>query len=494
MQKSNCLIKYFKPIFQAAKTGLFLILLTTSINVFAYNIRVEISNCPDYYIFLGKHHGPDFVIIDSLPSNNGIVNFKGESNLEKGVYFIVIPPQTRFDFIIADDQNFVIKTDARNVIEKLEISGEKQYSVFADFQREIASINKTRAQLNMESEFFKTYKPDTIAFIQAKIDSLNIIQSNMYSNYRSKTLAKEFLNKILGLLEPLFVPDSIESLRYSNPDKQYNYYKNHWLDRIDFDEPGLLNTPAFVFHQLIEDYCYYFMDTRINNPDDVYPDIDSLIIKTQDKPLYNQYILSYLIARYEAPKDLRLEAYLVYVYRNYFLVKKPNWVDDYAYAIMKFRIESIQYNVIGNTAPNLTLPDIEGNYHSIYDMHGKFKLLLFWEPDCDICNETALILAGNYQRLQELNVEIMAILSNSDNNEWTDFVFENAIEWINVYDPENESNFEILYGTYKTPRLFILDENNIIIGKDIKPGSVYDFIQGVNSKNESELNRFIFGQ
>ncbi len=343
----------------------------------------------------------------------------------------------------------------------------------------------------MEADFFMNFKPDTVKFVQAKIDSLNMLQSNLYKSYRSKTNPNDYLNKMLLLLEPINIPDSIEALRYTNPDKHYNYYKNHWFDRVDFFDIGLLNTPEFAFHKLLEDYCFYFLDTRINNPESVYPDIDSLVKLSQINNEYNQYILSYLISRYENPKDLRMEAYLVYIYRNYFMVRKPDWVDDYAYAVMKFRIESIQHNVIGNVAPDLNLPDYEGNYHSIYDMHGKYKILLFWEPDCDICNETALILNGNYSNIKSLNADGYAVLSDSENNEWQEFIIENGLDWINVYDPENISGFEMLYGTYKTPRLYILDENNIIITKDIKPETVYDFITKYESRIKSERERFI---
>jgi peroxiredoxin len=492
MQKRNDINCNLKPIFCLQRSGLIFLLLFFSISLHAYNIKLEISNCPDYYIFLGKHRGPDFEVIDSAPATNGVVIFKGNKNLQHGVYFIVIPPQTRFDFILANEQNISIKTDARDVTGKLQISGEKQYQTFASLQKDIALLNKLRSQLNMEAEFFKTFKPDTVKYVQLKIDSLNMLQTNLYKSYRLQTKPDEFLYKMLEMLDPINIPDSIEALRSSDPEKHYTYYKNHWFDRVDFDDSSILNTPEFAFHKLLEDYCFYFFDTRINNPDIVYPDIDSLVKLSQKNTEFNQYILSYLISRYEDPKDLRMEAYLVYLYRNYFMIKKPEWVDDYAYAVMKFRIESIQHNVIGNVAPDLNLPDYEGNYHSIYDMHSKYKILLFWEPDCDICNEAALILSGNYQKLKSINADIYAVLSNAENNEWQEFIIENGLDWINVYDPQNSSGFDKLYGTYKTPRLYILDENNIIITKDIKPETVYDFITKYESRIKSERERFNF--
>jgi len=494
--KINLEIFWNKPFFTAAKYGLFLLLLSLSISVFSYNIKVEIKNCPPYYIYLGAHKGPDFKVIDSIPAQNGIAVFKSDKVLPQGVYFIVIPPQSRFDFIIATEQNITIKTDATDILGKLEVNGEKQYSLFIELQKEIASINKTRSQLNMELEFYKSFVPDTVNIIKAKLDSLSKVQTGLYTKYKLKTNESDYLFKLLSILEPFVVPGEKESLRYSDPATHYNYYKTHYLDRVDFSDESLLNSPEFVFHQLLNDYCYYFFDTRINHPEEVYPDIDSLIAKTDNNQEYRKYILNYLISRYENPSDLRLEALLVYVYRNYYLVKKPDWVSDQAYAIMKFRIGAIENNVIGNFARDLNLPDSTGEYHSIYEMNTEFKVLLFWEPDCDICNETALILSGQYPKLLSNNADIYAVLTNPESEEWSAFIQENALDWTNVYDPERSSNFETYYGTYKTPRIFILDNENKIIGKDIKPESIYDFIQNYRKKQIDERDRFnfIFGE
>ncbi|HNQ68224.1 MAG TPA: redoxin domain-containing protein [Bacteroidales bacterium] len=478
------------------KYGLFLFILFFSISAFSYNIRVEIANCPQYLIYLGVHKGPDFKVIDSLPAVNGVVEFKSDSKLSHGVYFIVVPPQSRFDFIIADDQNIVIKTDANDILGQMQISGEKQYSIFNELQKEIAIINKRRTQLTMELEFYKSFMPDTVPIINNLIDSLNKSQTLLYTKYKLKTEKSDFLYKILNILEPFYVPEEIGNMQYSDPLTHYNYYKTHYLDRVDFTDESLLNTPEFIFHKLLSDYCFYFFDTRINKPDEVYPDIDSLISKTNSNIEYRKYILNYLLSRYENPSDLRLEAYLVYIYRNYFMVEKPEWVSDVAYSVMQFKIESIQHNVIGETAIDLNLPDINGDYYSIYNIDADYKILLFWEPDCDICNETALILSGYYPKLKEINTEIYAVLSGTETQEWSEFIDENGLDWINVYDPFQKSNFSKYYGTYKTPRIYILNRSNKILTKDIKPEFVFDFIQNHNKKIIEDRNRFnfIFGE
>ena len=43
------------------------------------------------------------------------------------------------------------------------------------------------------------------------------------------------------------------------------------------------------------------------------------------------------------------------------------------------------------------------------------------------------------------------------------------MNWTDVYDPALESRFHEKYFVDITPELYVLDKNNIIIGKNLKP-------------------------
>ena len=190
-------------------SGVF-IFLFFSLNLSAYQISVSIENCPNIYLYLGKHKGPDFIIVDSIASTNGKAIFKGEQRLEKGVYFIVIPPQSRFDFIIDDNQNFEISSNLNNLIANLKITGDPQYQHFADLQKDIAKINLDRTRLNLELEFYNAFMPDTVKTIKAQLNALNLDQTLLYEKYLLKNEKSTFLYKLLNILNPFNLPDNIE--------------------------------------------------------------------------------------------------------------------------------------------------------------------------------------------------------------------------------------------------------------------------------------------
>lgn len=454
-----------------------IILFCITINSYAYNIKVEVENAANQRFYLASYKGPDFFIIDSLISNqNGIVKFTGEEPLPWGVYFIVIAPHTRFDFLLAEEQDIIIKSNTRNILGDLTISGDSQYQLFADLQKEIAELNKQKVHLNMQKQFFKSVQNDTVVHIKSQIDSLNKIQINLYGKYQKKTNADSFLFKILNLLRPFDVPEEIERLRYSNPKAHYEYYKAHFLDRVDFSEPYLLNTPDFVFHRLFEHYCYYFFDTRANRLDEIFQDVDNLINKSKINEEFNQYIVSYLISRYQNHNDKRLEAVLVYIFDRYLYSDRPNWIDDKAFEMIEFHVNSIRYNLIGNVAQNIELNDLNGKLHSLYDLESDYKLVWFWEPDCEICVKSTLELREHYSDLRFIGVEIFAVNTGDDIELMQKIINENRLGWINVIDSDPLSDIKDFYGIYKTPQLFLLNRKNEIIAKQIRPSRVFEFI------------------
>jgi hypothetical protein len=108
----------------------------------------------------------------------------------------------------------------------------------------------------------------------------------------------------------------------------------------------------------------------------------------------------------------------------------------------------------------------------------------------------ALELKDVYENLQSQNIEVFAVLSGSDVESWADFVNEYELKWINVYDPYKSSNYETYYGTFKTPRIYLLDNANEILAKDIKPASILAFIKDYENKkfNSNSPFEFFFGR
>lgn len=187
--------------------------------------------------------------------------------------------------------------------------------------------------------------------------------------------------------------------------------------------------------------------------------------------------------RFENPKILMFENLYVSIFDQYF-TPQPSWMDDYSHYVLKWKIDVLRNNLLDAEAKEINLPDKDGNLHSMYSMNAKFKVLFFWDTECDVCTEAAIQLLGQYPKITEHNAEIYAVYTEDETEIWENFITENNMTWINVHDPEHAGTFQTDYGTYRTPRIYILNSDNIIIAKEIEPENVAKLLDDIDIKRQ----------
>ena len=117
-----------------------------------------------------------------------------------------------------------------------------------------------------------------------------------------------------------------------------------------------------------------------------------------------------------------------------------------------------EHNLIGQTAPDLTLENIDGEYVNLHKIKSKITVLVIYEPNCSHCKEfIPQLYTDVYQKYKSNGFEVYAIYSMDDKEEWSDFLLKhNLFDWINVWDKNHISQFKILYDGRKTPGIYIL--------------------------------------
>jgi thiol-disulfide isomerase/thioredoxin len=110
--------------------------------------------------------------------------------------------------------------------------------------------------------------------------------------------------------------------------------------------------------------------------------------------------------------------------------------------------------------------------------------LLFWDANCGKCKEEIpkimeLYKAQNAKTNLNANkkVEVYGVGMTPDPKEWKKYIHENKLPWINVNDPNHESNFRKFYDVYSTPVIYLLDENKNIVAKRLSTEQLKEFIE-----------------
>jgi peroxiredoxin len=114
----------------------------------------------------------------------------------------------------------------------------------------------------------------------------------------------------------------------------------------------------------------------------------------------------------------------------------------------------------GQTAPDFSLPDMDGHVYSTGDYRGQIVIINFWSAECpwsQRCDEQIIDL------LQDWDAEVQYLPVASNRNEALELVQEVADERqlpLMLHDPDQKA--ADLYGAVTTPHIFVIDPDGIL--------------------------------
>jgi cytochrome c biogenesis protein CcmG, thiol:disulfide interchange protein DsbE len=118
----------------------------------------------------------------------------------------------------------------------------------------------------------------------------------------------------------------------------------------------------------------------------------------------------------------------------------------------------------GRPAPDFTVTDGNGHIH-LADYRGKIVILNFWATWCLPCIAELPSLTAMQQQLPQ--VQVLAVSIDVDQQAYRDYLVEHKISLLTIDDPAHRT--ADLYGTYRWPETYVIDQHGIIRRKFIGP-------------------------
>lgn len=122
----------------------------------------------------------------------------------------------------------------------------------------------------------------------------------------------------------------------------------------------------------------------------------------------------------------------------------------------------------GDTAPNFTLNDINGNPLSLQSLRGKYLILDFWGSWCGWCIKGIPDMKKYYEKYNS-KLEILGIDCRDTDQKWKDAVKNYELPWKHVYCPRDNQLLKT-YSIKGFPTKIIIDPKGkivkTIIGED----------------------------
>ncbi|MBP5723901.1 MAG: redoxin domain-containing protein [Bacteroidales bacterium] len=276
--------------------------------------------------------------------------------------------------------------------------------------------------------------------------------------------------------------------------------KKHYFDNINLGDERLLRTP--VYESKIDDY---FDKQLIQIPDSIIPQVDFVMgqILAQEnkgyegKMYYNT--LHHLFMKYQNPKYMGLDNIFVHIMANYYLNGHipARVANDTAYMNkIKDRYEKMVNNQIGVHASDMlvykmgqdTLDENMG-WTRLSMVKSKYVVIYFWDTDCGHCKKIVPEWHKLYREneFKKKGVESFMVYTQTDMEKWKKFIAEqDMFDFINVFDPYQNTNFRTNYDIYSTPVVYILDKERKIIAKRLPPETVVDLLNHELEKDAKE--------
>ncbi len=124
---------------------------------------------------------------------------------------------------------------------------------------------------------------------------------------------------------------------------------------------------------------------------------------------------------------------------------------------------------IGQQAPDISLPDPNGQIKTLSTLRGSYVLVDFWASWCGPCRFENPNVVRLFQQYKEKGFEVYSVSLDSDKQKWINAIETDGMEWNHVSDLQKwESSVVPLYNIDGIPMTFLLDKEGIIIAKNLR--------------------------
>lgn len=428
----------------------------------SYQITGNINGLKTNKCLLAHYFGSSSQVIyvdTARVDAKGSFVFEKNTQLPEGLYFIELPAKKRLELVIGNIQNFNFSgsiTDFSKTIKFTNSEENTLYYQYINFVRPRQSTLKTRLTPEQSSKIQQELYTFQTTFFKEK---------NGY-----------LATSILAAGEIPFIPTFLLTNGKTDNDKTYHYYKNHLFDNINLNDERLIRTNLIEpkLDEYIQKLTYQVADSAIKS-------VDALLKKTT-VPAFRKFFVSKMLNFYQKKTFIGAENVYVHLIDRYYIAEPQLW-DATALKQMTARANTLRPLLLGKKIPNMTVTSTDGKLHSLHDIQARYTILYLYSLDCPHCQEHAPKIAALQTKLAAKGVKFFAVAVERDETKWRNFITKyHTQNLLNLIDKANNINFLKEYNTVEYPTDFVLDAQKRIVGKQINPALLENYIAFLEQK------------
>ncbi len=456
---------------------LFILLITASASAFGQGHKIEVNLKPaagkdlilaNYY--LGNIYAKDTIHLD----NNGHGAFAGDTLLPQGIYKMFVDQDENFDLLLGADQQFII-TNPEFESQTMKVAGSKELEAFADYMVFLRNLQNKGAELREKLKSASGAEKDKL---QKEMESLTPQLHDYWAKIENE-LPNSFLAKFVKAnyvpaLDVSTLPKEIQNNDSLLLLAKFYYQREHYWDNFDYTDERFLYTP--FYKPKLETW---FNKVLYQSYDSVKPYVFNFIEEVRPHKRIFQFAASWFLNSSINSNIMGMDALFVDLAREYYLSGEAFWTTEESMDKIEENVLFSEKNLIGMTAPDLTLESVDGEYFNLHQVDAPYTVLLIYEPNCSHCQIFVPEFHEKvYEKYKSKGLKVYSIYSMDDKEEWVEFLTKHDMyDWINVWDKDHISRFKILYDARKTPGVYVLDENKKIVAKKMTVEQLDKFME-----------------
>jgi peroxiredoxin len=132
-------------------------------------------------------------------------------------------------------------------------------------------------------------------------------------------------------------------------------------------------------------------------------------------------------------------------------------------------IDKLRKLAVGSPAPDISLPDPDGNIVKLSSLKGSYVLIDFWASWCGPCRKENPNVVRLYQQYHDQGFEIFGVSLDRTADDWVKAIKDDGLTWVQVSDLKYfESVAAREYNINAIPATVLLDRDGNIIAKNLR--------------------------
>ena len=199
--------------------------------------------------------------------------------------------------------------------------------------------------------------------------------------------------------------------------------------------------------------------------------------------LVRQYVAVRIYDHFLGSNVMGDEAVAVHMVDDWFIPGKVSMYSDIDMLNARVYAEFHRSSLIGMEAPRLTLRALDGSAVTA-PAQGAASVLFFYDTSCAKCKLEMLRLREYLPQL-DVPLEFFAVYTGVSEEQWKEFIDTRwdfdvpSVRVHHVWDPELESNFQMLYGVLQTPQMLLVGPDGIIAGRSLDTDALAQLLPSV---------------